>query len=121
LIIFFMVATKFNTFEHNMRLELPKVAPLGTQTPAAHRQVVNVYQDGQIALESQLVTLEELISRLALARSHDKDLTVLVRGDAGVMYQRVAEVLAACRQAGISRLGISVHIARTPARTGNVR
>jgi biopolymer transport protein ExbD len=115
LIIFFVVATKFNSFEQTIRLEVPKVSQHGAATPTAGKQVVNVYQDGRIALESQLVTMEELVDQLRRARSHDQDLGILIRGDAGVAYQRVAEVLAACRRAGIARLGISVRTAHAPS------
>jgi len=37
-----------------------------------------------------------------------EDLGVLVRGDAYTLYQRVAEVLNACSQAGVRDLNISV-------------
>ena len=121
LIIFFVVATKFNSFEQTIRLEVPKVSNHGAVTPTTGKHVVSVYQDGRIALERQLITVEELMNRLAHARSLDKDLGVLIRGDAGVAYQRIAEVLAACRKAGIARLGISVRTAHAPTPATSVR
>ena len=45
---------------------------------------------------------------LAAARRQYRDLGVLVRGDASGTFQRVAEVLNACKQAGIAELAISV-------------
>jgi biopolymer transport protein ExbD len=54
--------------------------------------------------------LEELTRRLGEARAQYSGLKVLVRGDGKGQFQRVAEVLNACKQAGISELGISVRV-----------
>ena len=43
-------------------------------------------------------------------RGQYKDLGVLVRGDATSAFQNVAQVLNACKQAGINELAISVRI-----------
>ncbi len=112
LIIFFMVATKFTELERKIRLEVPRVAAARAMTPAPEKRVLNVYQDGRMTLDRQPVTLEQLRRKLGRARSQYSDLGVLVRGDAGVAYQRVADALAACKDAGISELGISVRLAR---------
>jgi biopolymer transport protein ExbD len=47
---------------------------------------------------------------LAAARAQYSDLGVLVRGDGQGVFQRVAEVLNACKQAGIQELGITVRL-----------
>lgn len=112
LIIFFMVATKFTELERKIRLEVPKVAATQALTPAPEKRVLNVYQDGRMTLDRQPVTPEQLRRQLRRARSQYSDVGVLVRGDAGVAYQRVADALAACKDAGISQLGISVRLAR---------
>ena len=111
LIIFFMVGTQFVELERNMKLEVPQVSDLRALTPTPARQVVNVYQDGTIMLDNQQVTLDELKTRLSRARTDYKELGVVVRGDAGGRFQNVASVLAACRNAGISDMGISVRLA----------
>ena len=111
LIIFFMVGTKFTELERKIGLQVPEVTDVGALTPAPEQRIVNVYQDGHVSLDHEQVTLKELTNRLASARSQYKDLGVLIRGDAAGSFQRVAEVLAACKQAGIAELGISVRIA----------
>ena len=85
---------------------------VGAMTAAPEKKVVNVYRDGQITLDRQIVTLQQLTTRLAAARGEYQDLGVLVRGDAEGPFQNVASVLSACRQAGISDMGISVRIAQ---------
>lgn len=111
LIIFFMVGTKFTELERKIGLQVPEVSQAGALTAAPEKKVVNVYQDGHLALDQEPVTLDELTARLAEARSHYQDLGVLIRGDGQGTFQRVAEVLGACKQAGVAELGISVRIA----------
>jgi biopolymer transport protein ExbD len=113
LIIFFMVATKFDEMERNIEVAVPEVAQAGETTPPARAFVVAVMADGRIELDSQAVTLAELTSRLAAARTPLSEPTVLLRGDAGCAFQHVASALGACQQAGISDLGITVRIAGT--------
>lgn len=108
LIIFFMVGTQFSEIERKIKLEVPAVSQTAALTAAPSKKVINVYADGQITLDRQEVTLDELIGQLAAARQQYADLGVLIRGDASGAFQTVAEVLNACKQAGIVDLGISV-------------
>jgi biopolymer transport protein ExbD len=110
LIVFFMVGTKFAEMERDITLHVPQVSAIKAMTPAPERRVINVYRDGQISMDRQIVTLDQLVSRLAAARQEYAGLGVLVRGDAEGPFQNVASVLGACRRAGISDLGISVRI-----------
>lgn len=110
LIIFFLAGTEFATQERNIALRVPEVVDKGALTTAPDRRVVNVFRDGRITLDDKEVSLSELIERLAAARKEYSDLGVLVRGDAEGVFQRVAEVLNACKQAGIQELGITVRL-----------
>lgn len=111
LIIFFMVGTKFVEMERKIAVKVPEVSNASNLTPAPEKLVVNVYGDGQISLDRQMVTLGELTAQLALARSQNEDMGVIVRGDADGSFQNVASVLNAVRQAGVSQMGISVRLA----------
>ncbi len=110
LIIFFMVGTKFSELERKIGLEVPSVVDSGTLTAAPAKRVVNVYRDGTLTLDRENVTLAQLTENLAAAQRQYHDLGVLIRGDATGQFQRVAEVLNACKQAGIAELGISVRL-----------
>lgn len=113
LIIFFMVGTKFTELERKIGLRVPQVADHGALSAAPEKKVVNVYDDGQITLDRQNVSLSELTRELATARAQYPDLGVLVRGDGAGRFQRVAEVLNACKQAGVAELAISVRLSST--------
>jgi biopolymer transport protein ExbD len=110
LIIFFLVGTQFASLERDISLHVPEVVDRGVLTAAPKRRMVNVFRDGRITLDEKSVTLRDLTSRLATARSQYSDLGVLVRGDGSGQFQRVAEVLNACKQAGIHELGVGVRL-----------
>ena len=112
LIIFFMVGTKFTELERKIALQVPQISDVATLTPVPEKRVINVYQDSRIALDGQFVTLDELVAQLRSARQQYEGLGVIVRGDADGAFQNVASVLGACRQAGVSDMGISVRLAR---------
>lgn len=111
LIIFFMVATKFDELERNIDVAVPEVSQAGEGASPPSPLVVVVQSDGRVELDGQCVTLDELTARLAAARTALGEPSVIIRGDAQCAFQHVAGALAACRQAGVSELGITVRIA----------
>ena len=114
LIIFFMVGTKFsewNEMERNLPLQVPAVSDATALTSAPGKRVINVMANGQILLDRVEVSLAELKQELADARQQYEQLGVVVRGDASTRYQRVADVIATCREANVRDLNISVRLA----------
>ena len=112
LIIFFMVGTKFVEMERELTVNVPQVSAGAALTDAPERRVINVYRDGNVSLDDQPMTIDQLKAELEAARAQYAALGVVVRGDAQGAFQNVASVLDACRQAGISEMGISVKLAR---------
>jgi len=111
LIIFFMVATKFDELERNIEVAVPEVAQAGDAGSPPKPRVVVVQPDGRLELDGTSVSLDELTAQLATARTTLGEPPVVIRGDAKCPFQHVAAALAACRQAGVSELGITVRIA----------
>jgi biopolymer transport protein ExbD len=111
LIIFFMVGTQYSELERTLGLEVPQVTDGGALTAAPESRMVNIYKDGHVTLDREPVTLAQLTGKLSHARGQYPSLGVVVRGDGAGTFQRVAEVLNACKQAGISELAISVKLA----------
>jgi biopolymer transport protein ExbD len=114
LIIFFMVGTRFTEFsekEKEIDLNVPEVRDANSlAAPPAKRQI-NVFREGRITLDNEPVSLDELSIRLASEKREHSALGVIVRGDSQVIYQQIADVLAACRRAGVADVGISVRVA----------
>jgi biopolymer transport protein ExbD len=117
LILFFMAASKFTELERKIGLQVPEVSDQGALTSAPEKKTINIYRDGVIEMDRQVVPdLRTLVALLTEARRQYADTGVLVRGDAEGRLQRLAEVLNACKQAGISELGISVKLSNPPER-----
>lgn len=112
LIIFFMAASKFAEVEADIELQLPEVAAAGPMTSAPKQRTVSVERDGTVNLDGDVVSLDELTSRLASAQSEYSQLSVVIRGDAKCDFQHVAAALSACKYANISELGITVKLAQ---------
>ncbi|NOZ38907.1 MAG: biopolymer transporter ExbD [Planctomycetes bacterium] len=117
LIIFFMVATSFSEQERDIELELAEVASTTAMTAAPKQRVVSVQAEGQIRLDGEDVTLAELTQRLSAARSEYPELSVVIRNDAACAFQHFAASLAACKEAQISNIGVTVRIAKSPGTT----
>ncbi len=94
LVIFFMVATKFDEMERNIEVAVPEVAQAGESTPPPRPLVVAVLADGQIQLDGTPITAEELTTRLAAARTPLTEPTVVIHGDAKCPFQHVATASA---------------------------
>lgn len=112
LIIFFMVGTKFTDIEKKIALDVPEVSKTPSPDSPPKQTVVNVFRDGTVALDDDVMSIDKLASALAQRRKSQGQISVLIRGDAEGAFQNVASVLSACRQAGVSDLGVSVRVAR---------
>jgi biopolymer transport protein ExbD len=69
-----------------------------------------VYEDGKIELDGKQATLQGLRDQLAASQAQDPDLNVVVRGDGQCDFQHIASAMAACRDAGVRELGITVRV-----------
>ncbi|MEQ1903623.1 MAG: biopolymer transporter ExbD [Pirellulaceae bacterium] len=111
LIIFFMVGTKFTEIseaERDIALTVPEVKDGQALAKSPEKRVINIYRDGSIALDTQKLTLEDLENQLREAKAQYPATGVVVRGDSESLYQHVAQVIAACRDAKINDLNIAV-------------
>jgi biopolymer transport protein ExbD len=118
LIIFFMVGARFTELEKKVDLSVPQVAGAAKLPRAPERRVINVYRDGRLELNRSPVSLDNLTRLLADDQRQYTDVGVVIRADAEGPFQHVAGVMTACRQAGISDLGISVRMATGPIAAG---
>lgn len=107
LIIFFMVGTRFSEIEQQYDIELPTaeaVAPMSSRPDAI---VLNVARSGDVTVDGQRVTLDELTSQLQAARKAYSEQAVIIRGDGSGLYQAIIDVLDVCQQARISKLSLA--------------
>ena len=111
LIIFFMVATEVAEIERNIELELPKVASAGEAAQPKQPRAVTVFADRHVELDGEPVERASLVRQLTAARRASPDMEVILHGDADCPFQHVADTLAACHEAQITQIGITVELA----------
>lgn len=111
LIIFFMVGTKFTEVELELEVSIPQVASGATIVTESQQCVIAVFQDGRVSVDDDVMEIHELEKNLTQRVSGGAELHVIIRGDAEGAFQNVANVLSACRRAGVKDLGISVRMA----------
>ncbi|QDV75370.1 ExbD/TolR family protein [Botrimarina mediterranea] len=120
LVIFFMSATQFAEVERAVELELPTVGSEGTSVAAVvEPRVVSVTAAGEITLDGEVRSIDELKADLTLAKesaASDAGPAVLIHGDARCDFQHIAAALTACRAAGIADVGVSVDTAEETIR-----
>lgn len=105
LLVFFMMSMLTMVTQKTIALNLPKTTVAKVDTTKT--VPVSVTKDGQIYVEQDPVTLEELSSRLATMKNSDEKLTVVLRGDTDVNYGAVVSVMDVIRLSGIERVSMA--------------
>ncbi len=109
LLVFFMLTSSFAP--PSLPLTLPKARAAGEVPRPA--PVVSIDREGRMALDGREVTLETLPDALAGVFSGDERRTVHVRGDRGVDYGRMLELMTATRAAGATQINL-IYESETP-------
>ena len=105
LLVFFMMSMLTMVTQKTIALNLPKTTVAKVDTTKT--VPVSVTKDGQIYVEQDPVTLEELSSRLATMKNSDEKLTVVLRGDTYVNYGAVVSVMEVIRLSGIEHVSMA--------------
>ncbi len=113
-VIFFLLAT-FVLFtlslnrSNGVSVQLPKVEtgeprdPNGTVT-------ISVTDEGTLAWNKDLVTLDEFLQRLQLFHREQPEGRVLINGDERAFFAQAVYVFDECRKAGISKVYIETRM-----------
>lgn len=107
LIIFFMLGTQFREEERQYDIQLPTVSDATALTGQPDEIVVNVSVEGTITLRGKSRSIEEVEAELKEASQTFPGQAVVVRGDGRVVLQKVMDVMAAVRRAGIRNLSLA--------------
>ena len=103
LLIIFMVAAPLMTV--GVPVQLPKTAAPKVAQPK-QPVVVSINRDGQPFLDREPLATDTGMARLKALAAHDPTQVVLVRGDKGVPYGRVMEVMGQVGAAGFTRISL---------------
>src|SRR4051794_27697545 len=100
LLVFFMAATRlYDWDEEQFQVTVPEVVKAAPLTSAPEDLRLGVIGPGKVEVDGKTYDLDALTKLLKAARARYEDQGVLVRGDAKLSYQDVADVLAACEAA----------------------
>jgi biopolymer transport protein ExbD len=109
LLVFFMAATRLYDWDENeFTVKVPEVADAAPLTSAPDDLTLTVLAPNKVSLKDQTLDLDALTEILAEARKRYADQGVLIRGDAKLAYQDLADVLSACNTAGIRNVRLPV-------------
>ena len=104
LLAFFISSVLSMSILGGLPIELPRLAH-ATKLDPTDLVVITIARDGQLQLNGQPVSLDEIAARLQ-ANPHASMLRVAVRADRFVPAGQLLEVLAAVRGAGVHRVGL---------------
>jgi biopolymer transport protein TolR len=103
LLIIFMVAAPLMT--SGVTVDLPKAsaAPISQDSEPL---TITVNAEGKIYLQDTELQLTDLAPKLAAISDNKLDRRIFVRGDKGVPYGRIMEVMATITQSGFSKVAL---------------
>jgi biopolymer transport protein ExbD len=109
LLIFFMAATRlYDWDEDQFTVRVPEVTDAAPLTPAPADLNLEIAKAGTVRVGERSYDLAGLTGRLRQAVASYPGQGVLVRGDASLSYQDLADVLAACEAAGVRNIRLPV-------------
>jgi TolR protein len=103
LLVIFMVAAPLMMV--GVPLDLPRTSAAQI-APKEEPVVVSVGREGDVFVLKEPVAEEQLVERLAELHAERPEATVYVRGDKGVDYGRVIEILGQVGRAGFARISL---------------
>lgn len=101
LLIFFIVTWQFTRSETELDVSVPTSEEGADLNRQRGELIINVLADGTIRVDGVSLDLIELQAKLTPIAKLYENQPVRIRGDSQVIYQRIVEVIAACRKAGI--------------------
>ena len=104
LLVIFIITT--TPMVNDLELNLPSASSRPKDAPKKPNYVT-VDGNGKIYLNMKEVDLIALQQLLVQLREQDPDLSVVVRGDAGIQYQKVVSVLDVLQQANVTKVGLA--------------
>ena len=101
LLIFFLVTWQFSRSEQDSKVKVP-TSSQGREEPRAISEInINIRQDGDLVINGEVLTEDQLLTKLrAIVEVHENQ-PVRLRGDGEITYQVLRGVIDICQEAGI--------------------
>ena len=111
LLIFFVVTQKIILNEQDLKVKVP-TAPKSTEeeSRAIDEIIINAREENGeliITIDREVFTQEKLMAMLKRMVAVNPNQPVRIRGDAEMRWQKVADVISTCSQAGVWNVSFS--------------
>ena len=106
LLVFFMISTLSMTINRGLPVNLPKAA--SSQRDLRESAHITVTREGDIFLNKEPVTLQEIGQRVQAGLERDPELLAVISADDHAIHGTIVDIMDKIRLAGISRLAIAV-------------
>ena len=101
ILVFFIVTWNFALSENELDVRVPTATKANETQPYVGQVVINIAANGTVIVNRQPKTPQELLELLKKLSQLYPDQAIIVRGDQGVEYKHIVDVLDICRQANI--------------------
>lgn len=101
LLSFFIISWQFSKSETELNVSVPTAQEGAEPERVRGEIIINVLADGVIRVEGLAVDRQQLFDKLSTIAKQFNNQPVRIRGDGGVAYQRIVEVIDTCQKAGI--------------------
>lgn len=105
LLIFFMLTTTFSQVLSKLDVKLPQARAVVEQK--TRDTIIEIAEDGRLAMDGNLITIEDLDRKLAQIAQKNPDETVIIKADKNVRYGRVINIMGICKSYNLNKLGMA--------------
>ncbi|MCA9603837.1 MAG: biopolymer transporter ExbD, partial [Myxococcales bacterium] len=105
LIILMVTATAI--VSKTIKMELPE-AQTGENTPQSQTLAVSIARSGELFLDANPVSAEELRSKVHAAQASKSDVRAIIAADGQVPHSKVVQVIDLLRQEKVTKFAINV-------------
>jgi len=101
LLSFFIISWQFSQSETELNVSVPTAQEGADPNRQRGEIIINILADGSIRVEGTSMDLPRLSEKLSAIAKQYSNQPVRIRGDGGVPYQRIVEVIDTCQKSGI--------------------
>ncbi|MFI3243031.1 MAG: biopolymer transporter ExbD [Akkermansia sp.] len=111
LLIFFVVTQKFIMNEQDLKVKVPTAPKTTEETSRAIDEIIiNVREENEdllITIDREIFTREDLKKMMERMVAVNPNQPVRIRGDAEARWQKIADVISTCSEAGVWNISFS--------------
>ena len=101
LLCFFVTASVYSQWESEISIKLPSATTAVEPERLPGEIIINLARSGEVKVNGHVLTLDDLKARLAKVAKYYPGQPVIIRADKATEYEKVVQVIDACRSANI--------------------